>query len=38
VRNLVSIRQSDQMEVTVKEILGEVTGRIDRWVQRQGAW
>jgi hypothetical protein len=37
-RNLVSIRQSDQMEVTVKEILGEVTGRIDRWAQRQGAW
>jgi hypothetical protein len=26
------------MEVTVKEILGEVTGRIDRWAQRQGAW
>jgi hypothetical protein len=37
-RNLVSIRQSDQMEVAVKEILGEVTGRIDRWAQRQGAW
>jgi hypothetical protein len=37
-RKLVSIRQSDRMEVTVKSTLGEVIGRIDRWAQRQGAW